>query len=165
MNWEAIGAVGELIGALAVLVTLFYLAKQIRHGSESQDRANELAQAGSITNSNALFLTAWEHLADNEELASIYDRALSGQELNPVESVRFVAFLNMYFAWLEVLYSQSSVDLGFHEIGPKDLIEISKPYISKLLTTKTGSDWWNGDARSYYSPKFHDDISVAHAEA
>jgi hypothetical protein len=26
MSWEAIGAVGELIGAVAVLVTLLYLA-------------------------------------------------------------------------------------------------------------------------------------------
>jgi len=30
MNWEAIGAVGEILGAIAVLVTLIYLATQIR---------------------------------------------------------------------------------------------------------------------------------------
>ena len=30
MNWDAIGAVGEIIGALAVVVTLAYLAVQIR---------------------------------------------------------------------------------------------------------------------------------------
>ena len=30
MNWDAIGAVGETIGAIAVIATLIYLASQIR---------------------------------------------------------------------------------------------------------------------------------------
>ena len=30
MNWEAIGAVGEIIGAFAVVASLVYLAVQIR---------------------------------------------------------------------------------------------------------------------------------------
>lgn len=29
MNWEAIGAIGEVSGALAVVLTLLYLARQI----------------------------------------------------------------------------------------------------------------------------------------
>lgn len=40
MNWEAIGAIGEVFGALAVLVTLFYFAVQIR-------QSNKLAEAQS----------------------------------------------------------------------------------------------------------------------
>ncbi len=35
MNWEAIGAISELIGAIAVVVTLAYLAVQIRHNSKA----------------------------------------------------------------------------------------------------------------------------------
>ncbi len=31
MNWDAIGAIGEIIGALAVVATLAYLALQVRH--------------------------------------------------------------------------------------------------------------------------------------
>lgn len=30
MNWDAIGAVGEIVGALAVVISLVYLASQIR---------------------------------------------------------------------------------------------------------------------------------------
>jgi hypothetical protein len=30
MNWDAIGAIGETVGAVAVIATLFYLAVQIR---------------------------------------------------------------------------------------------------------------------------------------
>ena len=34
MNWDAIGAVGEIIGAIAVVVSLMYLAVQIRTSSK-----------------------------------------------------------------------------------------------------------------------------------
>ena len=33
MNWEAIGAIGETLGAIAVVVSLLYLAAQIRQNS------------------------------------------------------------------------------------------------------------------------------------
>lgn len=34
MNWDAIGAVGEIFGAAAVLITLIYLATQVRRSNE-----------------------------------------------------------------------------------------------------------------------------------
>ena len=34
MNWEAIGAIGEILGAVAVLGTLYYLAAQIKKSNE-----------------------------------------------------------------------------------------------------------------------------------
>ena len=34
MNWDAIGAIGEIIGAIAVVATLAYLAQQIRYSSK-----------------------------------------------------------------------------------------------------------------------------------
>jgi len=43
MNWDAIGAVGEVSGAIAVVATLGYLAVQIRQNT-SAVRANS-AQA------------------------------------------------------------------------------------------------------------------------
>ena len=39
MNWEAIGALGETVGALAVLVTLVYLAMQIRQNTKTVQAA------------------------------------------------------------------------------------------------------------------------------
>ena len=35
MNWEAIGAVGEVFGALGVIATLGYLAVQIRQNTKT----------------------------------------------------------------------------------------------------------------------------------
>jgi uncharacterized protein with PQ loop repeat len=35
MNWEAVGAIGEIIGAIAVVVTLIYLAVQVHQNTKS----------------------------------------------------------------------------------------------------------------------------------
>lgn len=39
MNWDAIGAIGETLGAVAVFVTLGYLAIQVRHARSEARRA------------------------------------------------------------------------------------------------------------------------------
>lgn len=42
MNWDAIGAIGELVGAVAVVATLGYLAIQIRlQNKEARLAANQ----------------------------------------------------------------------------------------------------------------------------
>ena len=34
MNWEALGAITEIVGAIVVIITLIYLARQIHQGNE-----------------------------------------------------------------------------------------------------------------------------------
>ena len=51
MNWDAIGAIGEIVGAIAVVATLGYLAVQIRENSKqlrvtSINAMNELINYG-----------------------------------------------------------------------------------------------------------------------
>ncbi len=41
MNWDALGAVGEIVGAVAVVATLVYLSIQIRQNTKSE-RASAL---------------------------------------------------------------------------------------------------------------------------
>lgn len=42
MNWEAIGAIAEIVGALAVVVTLAYLAIQVRQNTRMMQREAHL---------------------------------------------------------------------------------------------------------------------------
>ncbi len=51
MNWEAIGAIGELAAALVVVLSLFYLAAQIRNNTK-QSRLNSI-QAVNASNDSA----------------------------------------------------------------------------------------------------------------
>ena len=41
MNWDALGAIGEIIGAIAVLATLYYLAKQIKMQNCELEKSNQ----------------------------------------------------------------------------------------------------------------------------
>ena len=43
MNWEALGAIGEIVGAIAVIATLGYLAVQIRHNSRSVEASTRVS--------------------------------------------------------------------------------------------------------------------------
>lgn len=61
MNWNAISAVAEILAAVAVLITLLYLAVQIRQAKEQIDYAGQRHRADaarevllSIANSNHL---------------------------------------------------------------------------------------------------------------
>ena len=45
MNWDALGAVAELLGALAVFVTVIYLTIQVRQSSKAQEQQNALTSA------------------------------------------------------------------------------------------------------------------------
>lgn len=53
MNWEAAGAIGEIVGAIAVVATLFYLARQVQD-SARQTRMNTLAEMVTIYNDSFL---------------------------------------------------------------------------------------------------------------
>jgi len=44
-NWEAIGAIGEILGAAAVVATLAYLAIQVRHAKDTAADVNRLSRA------------------------------------------------------------------------------------------------------------------------
>ncbi len=41
MNWDAVGAIAELLGAVGVIGSLVYLATQVRQSREKRPRTQE----------------------------------------------------------------------------------------------------------------------------
>lgn len=78
MNWEAAGAIGEIIGALGVIATLAYLAIQIKQNTAATRTASFQATTDSLNQVNLL-------LASNRELAEVFELATTG--LDKVDSV------------------------------------------------------------------------------
>lgn len=86
MNWEAISAIGEVIGAVAVVVTLAYLARQVRQSN----RQNLLAAFQHNYDSTNQFL---ESTLESAELADIVVRGRESYEtLTAPERLRFDHF-------------------------------------------------------------------------
>jgi hypothetical protein len=74
MNWEAIGAVGQMLGSIAVFITLGYLAVQVRHARQTGQRA--LSQGRSQALRSLLTQQADERMI---RLALKTNAALGGQ--------------------------------------------------------------------------------------
>jgi hypothetical protein len=156
MNWEALGAMGEVLGSVAVIATLFYLSRQIRQNAQALNRSNEYARANSIHLTNLHSSQVDAQLAQDADLASIYQRALAGESLDDTETVRFRAFVQMYFTWLEDLYWQTRAQMGFHheDHAPDTLIDEIRPYWRRLLESEATREWWETEARPQFSTDF-----------
>ena len=86
INWDAIGAVGEIVGAIAVVASLAYLAIQIRN-QNSEAKAATLQQ---VLESNAAAISQLQ----DPELADIWLKGIDDfRSLSDVHRLRFVIYL------------------------------------------------------------------------
>ncbi|NKB32427.1 MAG: hypothetical protein GKR91_04950 [Pseudomonadales bacterium] len=89
MNWEAIGAIGEIIGAITVLATLIYLARQIH-------QANSIAVASAEVTLREAANEIYKSMTDNSEYASLVAKlASNSQDLNAGEEQQAIAFVGL----------------------------------------------------------------------
>lgn len=110
MNWTMLGAVGEILGAIAVVLSLVYLARQVRDGALEQARARWLEVNREVT-------TYSDSIAHDGEWADIVFRGWHDRDaLTPVEVLRFNAgHLKLFSNWEAVFhYSREG---GVHDWG------------------------------------------------
>ncbi len=94
INWEAVGAVAELTGALGVIASLLYLAIQVRNNTRSIRTSTYQA----LLNTSLDF----SFLAGSEpNVALTFNRGLRGDELSPQESAQFAYLLHGVLRSLE----------------------------------------------------------------
>ena len=97
MNWDALGAISEFVGAIAVVVTLVYLAIQVRQNTSA---LRSTATQGAHDQAAALY----DLLSSDTSIADIFVRGLiSPDELTSEETARFfslsLAFMFRYQNW------------------------------------------------------------------
>jgi hypothetical protein len=97
MNWDAIGAVGELLGALVVVVTLGYLAIQIRQNTAQQRREETVSiQRGQNE--------VMAQLQDPMMVRSYAITAAKGRAANPEDRSRAIVWLVQYINHFQIVY-------------------------------------------------------------
>ena len=104
MNWDAIGAVGELIGASAVFISLVYLAVQIKNSKRS-DQIIAASQAASAVDE-------WiGQIVRDGELHDLYRRGLSEYEsLSREEKSRFAMLIMQFLRSTETIWLHRQMD-------------------------------------------------------
>jgi len=147
MNWDAVGAMGETAGAVAVLVTLFYLALQVKHAT-SEARASA-RQAVAQMNVDSLAVSF-----NPEVLSAAAMKATLGDVLTPEEHSNYVRWILSRMRVLENAYYQ-------HRRGLLDEEEWTgyMAIIAGLAgPTSYAYQHWKWAERSY-SPQFVKEVS------
>ncbi len=105
MNWEAIGAVGEVLGALGVIATLGYLAVQIRQNTRSVRASSYHAVVTNLSNLAAA-------MGRDAPVADLFVRGLSDlQALSPTEQRQFALLVTSLFRSFEDIFYQFNQNL------------------------------------------------------
>lgn len=89
MNWDAIGAIGEVVGALAVVITIIVLLIQVRQNTRSMVEANELQKASAIDKHPESIGNWRKEFIRDERIGEIWIAMRDGKELNEVDILRF----------------------------------------------------------------------------
>ncbi len=99
MNWDAIGAIGEIVGAIAVVATLIYFAIQMRQYTTGLRSATFNATMQEFNQINVAQL--------DPALADLLDRGMEDLDsLSPTEKYQFGWIVRTYINIWENMYQQ-----------------------------------------------------------
>jgi hypothetical protein len=150
MNWDAIGAIGQTVGAFAVVVTLGYLAVQVRVSRSTATDANRLTRAVgareavlSIVNNDDLIDT----IVTAYGMKEYYDELGRKFALSTKEAAR-VDFLSVHWFWVHWGQFSSTKDQD-------DLSELSRHIAAFYAIPFVGYSWRNSPlGRTLLDPRF-----------
>ena len=143
MNWEAIGAIAELLSGVGVLATLIYLAMQIRQNTDSVKESNYRNQTDrSIEHSR--------FVSGTPGMMSIYHRGMSSYtELTQEERWQFGTYMFSMF-----LDFQEGYHLHVRGRSEGTYWKSMKYNIFFYLSKHGGRAWWNSQGSKMLNEEF-----------
>ena len=146
ISWDAISAIADIMGAIGVIVSLLYLARQTRKNTREMARANS-------RQTTAEHAASLRPIVESGELTDLILRGYVSREgLSAVERYRFdIAML----VWLQ------AVEHGFadHREGnfPLESMRAYTNSVPAFLNTPGGTSWWN-ERKVWFSDIFRQDV-------
>ncbi len=139
MNWDAIGAIADAVGAIAVVVTLIYLALQIRHNTRA-------SKASAVSASNVSLRENRRAVLASAELTKLF---VSGNtdppSLSEIERHRYaLMMLNVADAMLDNYTQTLETDFS-----PETWRTQGVSAVFRTLGTKGGRWFWENYSGSY----------------
>ncbi len=144
MNWEALDAIGEIVGAVGVIITLAYLAVQIRQNTAMTQSSIEVESSKQLT-------SFAEAVALDRDLRRIWDEvASSGTTLELEEHRQWLWWLAVFFHKAEGFWIQRQRGLLSQETWAE-----WERAMHGFLQNQVGRDWWH-QRSVIYAPEFFD---------
>lgn len=155
MSWEAAGAVGEIVGAAAVVISVIYLAVQIK-------RQTEQAKLAATRELMSTFNETLDRVIDDPVVANLWlEGAYRYRELANEDRIRVSA---LYQRTMRVM-EQQHLHVSKGHIDPVYVASIGRAFADWI--TKPGVQQWWGSTRDLFEAEFRklvdDQISEAKA--
>ena len=136
INWDAVGAIAELVGAVAVVASLVYLANQIRHNSRSVEAATSHAIARARNELNIA-------VATSSELSEILFRGAGDYDsLKPEQRLRYSMCMISNLNVFEDAFVQYSKGLASAEFW-----EENGSALTRMFSLPGPQQWWRDNAQ------------------
>jgi hypothetical protein len=159
LNWTAIGAVAELLGALGVIVSLAYLANQVRS-------AGELGQQEAARSVMTKLNSTMEYLASGYDKSDVWVRGSSGlvNLKDEAEVVQFSAFLTTFFRTYEELhfYRKAGVDWDWSGFESQVRATMAAPGVREWWASR--SHFLSHELRTALTPYLTDPVTPLYGE-
>ena len=138
MNLEALGNLGDFLGGIGVIVTLIYLAVQIRQNTAQLRRNERYARNDAIDETVRGFNGFRLLLAGDAELASIWSRGLADPDsLDETEGVRFDLLRRTF------TYTHQANIMRIGSVDPEgENLELMRVAFQEVLRTPGFETWW-----------------------
>jgi len=137
MSWDAIGAVGEVVGAIAVVVTLLFVARDIRQNSRSLSIA-------ALRDTTAQWNLWSNMIAGSGDLAEIVVKGNKVfSSLSESEKLRYGAYAQSFFDNVESFRS-----LVVDHNADKDL-DVLVSIVKRRISAPGFAAWWSENTADY----------------
>ena len=140
MNIVEVGAIGEFVSAIAVLITLVYIAVQSR---QSVKTTQQKSHSDLLTRRQDLMRS----LTDRDFI-EVWSKGCSQQQLDSIDAQRFTSFGMSLSSHVQDAYIQYKAGL----IGEK-VWEAEKSLLTVHFTQPGFVDWWK-HGQQYVTPEF-----------
>lgn len=149
MNWDAIGAIAELAGAIGVILSLAYLAMQIRQNTGQMERTTRAARGAAYQDALVNYQSYLTPVAENGELAEIFRKGLQDfDELSEVERFRFMWILGGFVTNMDNIFYQHQDGLISDERW-----KVTLNSLRWFIRTPGFKQWWPEFDESTLSPE------------
>jgi hypothetical protein len=137
MNWEAVGAIAEAAGAIAIFVSLIYVAVQIRQNTQQFTRSVEANQLAAFERNIESGNRIRELLILNPDLTELLLRGLKSYKgLGAQEKMRFGMLMRNIFSEMQGAYVRQ-LSMA-HDPGG---FEGSARVIDEVLANRGAREW------------------------
>lgn len=137
VNWNVLIAIAEIVGAIAVVVSLLYLAREIRLSSRS-------VEMSALRDTTAQWNEWSNMLASSSDLADIVAKGNRSQaDLSAAELLRYGAFVQSFF---DNVQSERALVID-HKLD--DNLSVLEAIVARRIAIDGFSAWWKKNTDDY----------------